>query len=167
MFWPTHLMRLDVERNILLVASHSWWRSFRFEFWIFRSGFSDSGFNIVFFILFLKCWAIEMILKPMMNSHIKSANHFMGLSGLSVAPEWRTVLPGGGRAHPSAFFPQPLPECLGLSSLSQWTHFFCGILLLKCARIQIQAGSLSRELYAVSIGPCTLRIQIPVHPADW
>lgn len=97
-----------------------------------------------------------MISQPMMDSHIKSANHFMCTSGLSVAPEWRTVLPGGGRAHPSAFFPQLLPECLGLSSLSQWTHSFCGILPLKCASIQIQDGSLSRELHAVSTGPvCT------------
>lgn len=41
------------------------------NFGIFRFGFSDSGFKIytVFFILFLKCWAIEMILKPMMDSH--------------------------------------------------------------------------------------------------
>lgn len=107
-----------------------------------------------------------MIPQPMMDSHIKFASHFMGPPGLSVAPKWRTVILGGGRAHPSAFFPQPLPESLGLSSLSQWTHSFCGILPLKCARIQIQAGSLSRELHAVSTGLCAPRIQIPVHPAD-
>lgn len=73
------------------------------------------------------------------------------------------MLQGGGNSHSCDFFLLSLPECLGPSSLSQWTHFF---LWGSVAQMYKNPDLGSCKLHALRIGLCSLRIQITMYPAD-